>query len=163
MRTPARVLKATSWAALVITAAVTAVVAVAGSATAAATTPKVTAWIPYWDQPRAMQSFATNADLYWAASPFWYELSTSGGITNYPNAEDAGVLATIRSKGVKVIPTITNDFDPARASTMLASTTALRLTNTGLTRGRTYWYVVRALDNAGNRSVGSVAVSAVAK
>ncbi len=90
------------------------------------TTPlkKVTAWIPYWDQARAMRSFTANADLYSAASPFWYLFSSTGTVASYGGAEDATVLSTLRGAGVKVVPTITNDFDPVRVSTMLASDSA---------------------------------------
>ncbi len=88
----------------------------------AATSPrKVTAWLPYWDQARGMSSFLANADLYFSVSPFWYELSAAGSISRYPGAEDATVLSGIRGKGVKVVPTITNNFDPVRASAMLAT------------------------------------------
>lgn len=82
---------------------------------------KVTAWLPYWDQARAMQSFLANADLYSAASPFWYEATSTGTVTRYPGAEDSGVLTGIRGKGVKVIPTVTNNFDASRMTTIFAS------------------------------------------
>ena len=94
------------------------------SAETAASPRKVTAWLPYWDQTRAMQSFLAHADLYSSVSPFWYEMSTTGAISRYPGAEDATVLSGIRGKGVKVVPTITNNFDPVRATTMLATATS---------------------------------------
>ncbi|HUR78972.1 MAG TPA: glycosyl hydrolase family 18 protein [Acidimicrobiales bacterium] len=81
---------------------------------------KVSAWLPYWDS-RAYQSFLDNSDLYSELSPFWYELSASGSITPYPGAEDATIVNGAKNKGVAVIPTITNDFDPARVHTMLAT------------------------------------------
>lgn len=98
-----------------------AVALVPAQARAAEPTGRVTAWLPYWDQARALQSFSANADLYRAASPFWYELASNGSISRYPGAEDAPVLSTIRGKGVPVIPTITNNFDPARVSALLAT------------------------------------------
>ena len=93
----------------------------AHAATPALPAGRVSAWLPYWDQARALESFMANADLYSAASPFWYQLSGSGVVSKYPGAEDGSVLEAVRGKGVKVVPTITNDFDPVRASTMLAS------------------------------------------
>ncbi len=88
----------------------------AASAETVASPRKVTGWLPYWDQARGLQSFLANADLYSSVSPFWYEMSTTGGISRYPGAEDATVLSGIRGKGVQVLPTITNDFDPVRVA-----------------------------------------------
>lgn len=93
------------------------------SASASTAVRKVSAWLPYWDS-RAYQSFLDNADLYSELSPFWYEMSASGTITPYPGAEDATVVNGAKSKGVAVIPTISNDFDPARVHTMLATSTS---------------------------------------
>ena len=98
--------------------------ATAASAETAASPRKVTAWLPYWDQARGLRSFLANADLYSSVSPFWYEMSATGAISRYPGAEDATVLSGIRGKGVKVVPTITNNFDPVRATTMLATATS---------------------------------------
>jgi spore germination protein YaaH len=85
---------------------------------------KVTAWLPHWDQARAMESFTANADLYAYASPFWYAMTTTGGIARYSGAEDAAVLSGIRGAGVKVVPTLTNAFDPVRTSAVLGSDSA---------------------------------------
>ncbi len=89
-----------------------------------ATSRKVSAWLPWWDQARAYQSFLDNADLYSSVSPFWYEMASSTSVTQYPNAEDTTVLAGIRSRGVAVIPTVSNDFDPTRVNTMLATSSS---------------------------------------
>ncbi|HVL80570.1 MAG TPA: glycosyl hydrolase family 18 protein [Actinomycetota bacterium] len=94
-------------------------------APAAASTsgPKLAAWLPYWDQARALKSFTDNADLYSELSPFWYEMRGTTSVLAYPGAGDRTVVDAARSRGVRVIPTINNDFDPARVSTMLASST----------------------------------------
>jgi fibronectin type 3 domain-containing protein len=47
--------------------------------------------------------------------------------------------------------------------TQLASTSGTSWDDEGLQRGRTYWYVVRAVDGAGNLSASSTAVGAVAR
>ena len=96
----------------------------AQTAQAAPAAAKVTAWLPYWDQTRALESLQANADLYAYASPFWYQLTTTGGLGRYPGAEDPTILAGIRSTGVKLVPTVTNSFDPVRTSAMLGSSTA---------------------------------------
>ncbi|HVL03736.1 MAG TPA: glycosyl hydrolase family 18 protein, partial [Acidimicrobiales bacterium] len=88
---------------------------------AASTSPKLTAWLPYWDQARALKSFTDNADLYRELSPFWYEMRSTTSIHAYPGAGDATVVNAARSRGVLVIPTINNDFDPVRVQTMLST------------------------------------------
>ncbi len=45
----------------------------------------------------------------------------------------------------------------------IATTSATSYTNSGLTRGTTYWYYVVAYDNAGNKSNASNIASATAK
>ncbi|MBW3548417.1 MAG: fibronectin type III domain-containing protein [Actinobacteria bacterium] len=91
------------------------------TAAQAATEKKISAWLPYWDQARAYQSFVDNAHLYDEVSPFWYEMTSATSILRYPNAEDLDVISGIKSRGVRLIPTINNDFDAGRVSTMLSS------------------------------------------
>ena len=90
----------------------------------AATNRKVSAWLPYWDNTRGHQSFLANADLYSDLSPFWYELNASGTVVAYPGAESATIVSDAKTKGVAVIPTVTNDFDPVRVHAMLTSAAA---------------------------------------
>lgn len=100
--------------------------ATTGVAPAAAATPrKLTAWLPYWDQARGLQSFLANADLYNALSPFWYQLATATRVTAYAGAGDPTVLDAARTKGVPVIPTVDNANDPARVTAMLKTDKAL--------------------------------------
>ena len=90
-----------------------------GAATAAR---KVSAWLPYWDT-RGSQTFVDNADLFADLSPFWYELRADGVLAAYAGAENPTVVTTAQTRGVRVLPTVTNDFDPARVRTMLSSST----------------------------------------
>ena len=108
-------------AALVALTSVLVPAPVAVSAAEPAAQRKVTAWIPYWDQPRAMRSFTENADLYGYVSPFWYVMNVDGTVGRYPGAEDAQVLEGVRATGVPLVPTITNAFDAARTSAVLRS------------------------------------------
>jgi spore germination protein len=85
---------------------------------------KISAWIPYWDQGRAYNAFLANADLYDEALPFWYEMQSAGSISAYQGGEDPTVASGIKAKGVRVVPTVTNNFDPARVETMLGSGTS---------------------------------------
>ncbi len=81
----------------------------------------MSAWLPYWDQARGFQSFVENAHLFAEVSPFWYEMASATSITPYPNAEAPEVIAGIKSRGVRLIPTITNNSDSTRVTTMLSS------------------------------------------
>ncbi len=88
---------------------------------AAAAPRRVTAWLPYWDQARGYQSFLAHADLYSVLSPFWYSMTPTGSVQGYPGAADKSIVAGARANGVRVLPTITNDFDPVRVRTMLST------------------------------------------
>lgn len=109
------------WIAAIVT--VLATVALPGMETTAqaATPTKISAWLPYWDQVRGYQSFIDNAHLYAEVSPFWYEMASATSIVRYPNAEAPDVISGIQSRGVQLIPTISNNFDGGRVTTMLSS------------------------------------------
>lgn len=107
--------------AVLCTLAVPVTTGAAASAATPAPARKVTAWLPWWDQARAYESFLRNADLYSSVSPFWYEMSSTGGVVGYPGAGEVRIVTGIRSAGVRVVPTITNDFDPVRVGAMLST------------------------------------------
>ena len=90
-------------------------------AAAEAAPRRVTAWLPWWDQARALESFEANADLFGTLSPFWYEMTSATVLSPYSGAGAAAVLDAAHSAGVPVVPTITNDFDAGRVTTMLAT------------------------------------------
>lgn len=99
--------------------------ATAGASSTKATAPrKVSAWLPWWDQERGYASFVNNADLYRSVSPFWYEMRSATEVARYPGAGDATIVTGIRSRGVQIIPTVSNDFDGARVSAMLSTTSS---------------------------------------
>lgn len=86
--------------------------------------PAVSAWLPYWDAPAA-NAFVADASRYDEILPFWYELRAGGVVRAYDGAEDARVLEAARAAGVRVLPTVTNDFDPDRVHVMLATDAGL--------------------------------------
>ena len=88
---------------------------------ASATTRKVSAWIPNWDQTRAYNSFLANADLYDQAMPYWYEMQSPTSVTPYWQAEDPTVIAGIKNAGVQLVPTVANAFDGPRVSSLLST------------------------------------------
>ncbi|HEX2031487.1 MAG TPA: glycosyl hydrolase family 18 protein [Actinomycetota bacterium] len=110
--------------AAVIATAVAAAVAVGAAPVAAgsaSSSPRVSAWLPWWDQARGYDSFVANADLYDQLSPFWYEMKSTTQISPFPGAEDAAIISGVKEKGVALIPAVSNEFDGARVSKMLAT------------------------------------------
>jgi spore germination protein YaaH len=103
-----------------VACAVAVLPAFAGRATSAPTR-KISAWIPQWDQTRAYNSFLANADLYDEALPYWYEMKSPTSVMAYAGAEDPTVTNGIKSKGVRLTPTIANAFDGSRVSSMLST------------------------------------------
>ncbi len=90
---------------------------------------QVVAWIPYWDQERAFQSFTTNIDSFDYVSLFWYYLDKNGDIVKYiPAREDKSIIAIAHSNGVKVLALIANlpdagggDWDAVRVNRVISS------------------------------------------
>jgi spore germination protein len=79
----------------------------------------VAAWIPYWEQSEAMTVVEKNSDIITTISPFWYELTTTGDLTVYPNGEDPSNIEFARNRGMEIIPLIANGFNSQLVSTVL--------------------------------------------
>jgi spore germination protein YaaH len=79
----------------------------------------VAGWLPYWDWPNAWATLTGNLDVLGEISPFWYEMQADGRLALYDGTHVAEVLAVARAADRLVIPTISNDFDPARVSTVI--------------------------------------------
>lgn len=82
-------------------------------------TYSVAAWIPYWMQTLALQSVQNHSDVYDSLSPFWYELTATGDISNFTGAEDSALLALARTNRMTVIPLISNSYNSELISTVL--------------------------------------------
>lgn len=80
---------------------------------------KTSAWLPYWDTDRGLASFKANADLFDQLLPFWYEMRDARTVDPM-TADRQRVLDAARAAGVKVLPTVSNSFDPVRISRMLS-------------------------------------------
>jgi len=113
------------WAAALVSAVsvvcVVAMIPVFAQPAASATTRKISAWIPYWNQTSAYDSFLANADLYDEVLPFWYEMQSSTSLTAYSEAEDPTVIVGVKAIGERLVPTVSNTFDGARVSKMLGT------------------------------------------
>ncbi len=81
---------------------------------------QLSAWVPYWDRARVRASFEAHAADLDQVNFFWYEVQPDGELHPYPGAEDAALLALARAHNLRVLPTITNDFDGPRVADLLA-------------------------------------------
>lgn len=81
---------------------------------------QIAAWIPATsDLDNARQSLTANLDVINVASPFWYHLEPDGRIIRKGDILDANLINQLRSQGVQIIPTITNNFDANNKGTDL--------------------------------------------
>lgn len=83
---------------------------------------RTTAWIVTWDRTRVLASLRANRTRVGRISPFWFRLRHDGAqLQNRAGAMDREVLQVAAEAGIAIVPTITNDFDPVRTTTMLRS------------------------------------------
>jgi spore germination protein YaaH len=106
-------------------------VAPIGPARAAAPprTPLVSGWLPSWATQDALAGVEGNADLFADASPFWYTARASNGTTTVSTTVDDGtraaVMASLRARGIPVIPSVA-DGSAARAMAAVLKDPAAR-------------------------------------
>lgn len=87
---------------------------------------RVFASIPYWDQPRAIQVFKDNVELFDIVSVFWYQLTEEGMITKYRYAkEDSSFIEFAHQHDVKVLALVANlpeddTWDPMRVDEVIS-------------------------------------------
>lgn len=77
------------------------------------------AWIPTWDQERVLVSLATSSAKLSYVSPVWYRLNSDKRILEIKEGKKDQIKALLKQNGVKIIPTIFNDFDGQRTSDFL--------------------------------------------
>ncbi len=81
---------------------------------------QVSAWMPTsWDGESARASFRAHANQLNAISPFWYGVSTNGALVPLQGARNASLLREARLAGVRVIPTISNQYNGDLIHTIL--------------------------------------------
>lgn len=77
-------------------------------------------WLTSFNEKQSVADFAAHAKQMNEVLPFWYQLNKKGAIAEMPGLTKKNeVLAIARTNNVSVIPTITNQFDPDRVSTIL--------------------------------------------
>ena len=93
------------------------------ASTEAAPRYKISVWYPGWGTPGVSdyESVSLNSRTIDILSPYWYALKPGGSVAAYEWAEDPELLALARDNNKPVMPLISNEFDPARVSRMLAT------------------------------------------
>jgi spore germination protein YaaH len=81
----------------------------------------VSVWLPYWEMPSALDSALANSSLVRTASPVWYAIAGDSAIEENHGAGDRSVIAALRVRGVRVLPTVTEGEDLRDFDRMLAS------------------------------------------
>ncbi|MBU1178608.1 fibronectin type III domain-containing protein [Patescibacteria group bacterium] len=72
----------------------------------------VNAWIQASsDLDDARQSFIDNAEIFASISPFWYSAQADGAVERRGDIMTEAMNNTARDKGVRIVPSITNNFD----------------------------------------------------
>jgi spore germination protein YaaH len=72
-----------------------------------------------WDTVNALASFHAHAGQMDEVSPFWYSVDRDGTLDPYAGARDASLVQFAHARGILVIPTVSNNFDPDRVHRIL--------------------------------------------
>ncbi|MCL4384245.1 glycosyl hydrolase family 18 protein [Patescibacteria group bacterium] len=80
----------------------------------------ISAWIAWWDGQKAINSLNQSNGKMKVISPMWYQLSAGGKMTEIPNASyKQQIKEAALGRGIDLMPTITNNFDPEAVSKLL--------------------------------------------
>jgi spore germination protein len=92
-----------------------------GPSASADTPPRriVNGWLPYWTMSSSLASVTQNADLWDTASPFWYQATGATTIVPDPGAGDPSVVDALRSRSVKVVPTVRESLTATQMAALL--------------------------------------------
>lgn len=73
-------------------------------------------WLPYWLMDCAYPATVANADAVGTASLFWYDATSCTRIVGSRGAGDRRIIAGLRARGLRVVPSITaSGLTPAAA------------------------------------------------
>lgn len=87
--------------------------------------PKITppstysAWIPYWDQQRVIQSIELSHSKLEYLSPMWYKINPVGKFDVIDKGEREKISELAKQNKLDLIPLITNELDPKRVGKFL--------------------------------------------
>lgn len=93
------------------------------SETQAAGKYQVSVWYPGWGTSGISdyQSVSRNLGAIDEINPYWYALKKDGSIASYDWAEDPELLSLARENNKRIMPLVSNEFDPERVSRMLST------------------------------------------
>jgi len=80
----------------------------------------VNGWLPYWSMPNALTSVSQSADLWAEGSPVWYQVTGATAIVPHTGAGDVTVVDALRSRGIKVVPTVAESLNAAGMAALLS-------------------------------------------
>ena len=133
-RRRARILRGLTTAVIACAVGVVGLPAVSGAsavAPAVGGTPKrmMSGWLPYWTTAASVDAVVANSDLFNDVSPFWHNAakssSTPSGVTIQNNSLSSGSrasnLATLRGRGVAILPSITDGTGAGHLSSVMKS------------------------------------------
>lgn len=82
---------------------------------------QVSAWAPYWDRARVRASFTAHVAGLDEINFFWYQVRPDGSLHPFVGAEDAALLTLARAHDLRVLPTVTNNFDGPAIAALLSN------------------------------------------
>lgn len=89
----------------------------------------VSGWLPSWGLDQALANVTANSDVFDEASPFWHTATAVNGAvtltTAVTDARVAQVVAELRGRGIRVLPSVA-DGSPARAMAAVLADPAAR-------------------------------------
>gem|GEM_PF-6681956 len=81
---------------------------------------EIGAWLPPgWENQNVQASFERGSSTLTSINPFWYNFSTAGKLEAKGSARNPEVVARAHQAGMRVVVTITNNFDATRVTTFL--------------------------------------------
>lgn len=79
-------------------------------------------WIGWWDENIALENLSQNSKIFKSVSPLWYRINKSGTAEKIPNSSEDQIKSVVSQQNIKLIPTISNEFDPNRIALVLNNT-----------------------------------------
>lgn len=84
-------------------------------------------WIAWWDEENALNSLQKSSKTLISVSPVWYKIDSDGNLAEIPHKLEAQISALAQQANIKLIPAITNDFDPKRVSKVINNSDAFQI------------------------------------
>lgn len=86
-------------------------------------TANVAASLVWWDQDKGFESIQGYGKYMNSISPFWYELTIEGKIETFSGAEDTEIIDYLKANSIKIVPIISNEFEPEPLASIIADPT----------------------------------------